>query len=73
MQDLSMEGSSMTSKKATVRTFYGDESEIVAELLGPPSSTGLCKLSYKDTTFVRHVSRLVPKSKEAHDILADIK
>lgn len=56
--------------KPTVWTFYGDESEVVAELLGPPSSTGLCKLRYEDITFVRHVSRLVPKSAAAHDMLA---
>ncbi len=63
----------MSDDKPTVWTFFGDESEVVAELLSKPSSTGLVKLSYKDSTFVRHVSRLVPKSASAHEMLAGIK
>jgi hypothetical protein len=63
----------MNEDKPTVWTFYGDEPEIIAVLLGPPSSTGLVKLSYEDITFVRHVSRVVPKSESAHKMLAGIK
>jgi hypothetical protein len=63
----------MKDDKPTVWTFYGDESEVVAELLARPSSTGLCKLSYEGITFVRHVSRLVPRSESAHKMLEGVK
>lgn len=63
----------MNDEKPTVWTFFGEESEVVAELLSKPSSTGLVKLSYKNNTFVRHVSRLVPKSESAHVMLAGSK
>jgi hypothetical protein len=59
--------------KPRVWTFYGDETEIEAELLGAPRSGGLCELLYNGVKFVRHVRRIVPINESAHILLAGVK
>lgn len=51
------------------RTFDQDGKPVEVEVLGPPSSTGLCKVKLGEKTLVRHKDRLTALDEESKKLL----